>query len=172
MTCGDQLTHDLKVINPRNGTLDLHSHMTTSGGNGSTKVIGGSAASEQQQQPQPKPHGFISLVFTTALCKNIHSSWNSLIKKHLNEDRFVELHLLEKYIILSLMPHSTKELFLYRMSTTEKLPDFLSLSCKKLTSPIPLHSLTLQFSPPYIYYTFIQSQGDSCCPLHHLAVQH
>lgn len=92
MTCGDQLTHDLKVINPRSGTLDSHYQ---SGGNGNGKVVGSSTASDQQQQ-QPKSHGFISLVFTTALCKNIHSSWNTLIKKHLNEERFVEFTLLLK----------------------------------------------------------------------------
>ncbi|XP_047490310.1 vacuolar protein sorting-associated protein 13B-like isoform X4 [Penaeus chinensis] len=72
MTCGDQLTHDLKVINPRNGTVDPHYHC------GRTNNI---------PAEQPKQHGFVSLTVTTALCKNIQSCWNSLIKKHLNEDR-------------------------------------------------------------------------------------
>lgn len=72
MTCGDQLTHDLKVINPRNGTVDPHYHC------GRTNNI---------PTEQPKQHGFVSLTVTTALCKNIQSCWNSLIKKHLNEDR-------------------------------------------------------------------------------------
>ena len=72
MTCGDQLTHDLKVINPLNGTVDSHYHC-------------GRASNAPAEQP--KSHGFISLTLTTALCKNIHSSWNNLIKKHLNEER-------------------------------------------------------------------------------------
>ncbi|XP_050696701.1 intermembrane lipid transfer protein VPS13B-like isoform X2 [Eriocheir sinensis] len=77
MTCGDQLTRDVKVINPRSGTVDPHHHH-----HHATKSAGTSAE-------QPKPHGFLSLTFTTALCKNIHSSWNSLIKKHLSEERCV-----------------------------------------------------------------------------------
>ncbi|XP_068242883.1 intermembrane lipid transfer protein VPS13B isoform X1 [Palaemon carinicauda] len=72
MTCGDQLTHDLKVINPLNGTVDPHYHC---------------GRSNNTPTEQPKPHGFISLTLTTALCKNIHSCWNTLIKKLLNEER-------------------------------------------------------------------------------------
>ncbi|XP_042214275.1 vacuolar protein sorting-associated protein 13B-like isoform X1 [Homarus americanus] len=72
MTCGDQVTHELKVINPRSGTVDPHYHC---------EKVNSSPAE------QPKAHGFISLTFTTALCKNIHSCWNNLIKKHLNEER-------------------------------------------------------------------------------------
>nr|XP_053626537.1 intermembrane lipid transfer protein VPS13B-like [Cherax quadricarinatus] len=72
MTCGDQLTHDLKVINPSSGTVDPH-------------YLGEKGDSSQTEQP--KAHGFISLTFTTALCKNIHSCWNTLIQKHLSENR-------------------------------------------------------------------------------------
>ncbi|KAK8395541.1 hypothetical protein O3P69_005567 [Scylla paramamosain] len=76
MTCGDQLTRDVKVINPRSGTVDPHHHHHHHG----TKTPSTSAE-------QPKPHGFLSLTFTTALCKNIHSSWNNLIKKHMSDER-------------------------------------------------------------------------------------
>nr|XP_045624119.1 vacuolar protein sorting-associated protein 13B-like [Procambarus clarkii] len=76
MTCGDQLTHDLKVINPRSGTVDPH-------------YLGEKA--DNSQAEQPKAHGFISLTFTTALCKNIHSCWKTLIKKHFNEDRSLSM---------------------------------------------------------------------------------
>ncbi|XP_076064236.1 vacuolar protein sorting 13B isoform X2 [Oratosquilla oratoria] len=74
MTCNDQLTHDLKVINPRSGTVDSHFH---------------SLSARQPAPPpeQPKTHGFMSLTFTSALCKNVHNKWNQLIRKCLNEER-------------------------------------------------------------------------------------
>ena len=76
MTDGDQITKDMKVVNPQNGTIDMHCH-TRPHSPGSTSLT-----------DQPKPHqGFLSLTVTVALCKNVHSKWNQLIRKHLNEDR-------------------------------------------------------------------------------------
>ncbi|KAK3850769.1 hypothetical protein Pcinc_042542 [Petrolisthes cinctipes] len=98
LTCGDQLTREVKVINPRSGALDPHPphhhphHHHPANVNKAAAAPPSSSSSPTTGPPPDQPpktpsHGFLSLTLTTALCRNIHSSWNTLIKKHMSDDR-------------------------------------------------------------------------------------
>lgn len=80
MTCLERLTRDLKVINPKLGTVEPH----FSGG----RMNSNSPIEAHPGKPRPD-HGFLCLTFTTALCKNVHNTWNTLIKKNMGDDRCI-----------------------------------------------------------------------------------
>lgn len=73
MTAGDQLTREIKVVNPSHRAPVEHS----------TKSMNPPPASLDQH----KTHGFLSFTFTMAQCKNILNKWNQMVRKHLREDR-------------------------------------------------------------------------------------
>ncbi|KAB7507870.1 hypothetical protein Anas_04331, partial [Armadillidium nasatum] len=74
LTVGDELTRDLLTLDSINRPPSDR-----------PRVLNPTSISHSDKHP--KSCGFLSLIITKAQCKNIHSRWNQMIKKHLRDER-------------------------------------------------------------------------------------
>ena len=89
MTDGDQITRNMQIMN----------HTSSEAVTAQTDNQTSTGSMTAPHSDQPKPHqGFLSITVTIALCKNVHSKWNQLIKKHLQEDRSVSEATKDQYL--------------------------------------------------------------------------